>query len=317
VYWGSPRVGDYFNTERFLCLTSEEEIDTVVSEIERLLKDDAAWLTKVQQPVFTGGKLWRTVEDIARDCRNLLAQHRFKPVDQTFYLCNQEFEPERYSRLVELSTQLGLPADSYSFHCPTFKHTITDELYLKHVSPPHSYLYPELQGPERKMRRAELSLTLNYLSLFEEIDKRWLDGLFLTLESDVRPTGEIGWSPQLFQTLFEKRDQWEGVHIGGLPEDVWKTEFPETLSSASDLIRFVRHLNTRCSDSLVWTKRGIERFLAFMKSDPLYIEPFDGYLCQYLSNYQDKFRYFWSHPTFFMQRSYYDGEASTIQNHNY
>lgn len=312
IYWGSPRVYDYFNKERFLCVENEEDIEKIVENVALLMQDNEKWLSMVNQPVFPGGNLWRTVDTVAYDCRNLLADHVFKPIEQTYLICKQEFEKERYERLKFVMKYLALPTDSYTFLCATYKNTITDSEYEKYVRTPMKNLLPWV---DRKLRKSELSLILNLYTILAEIDKQYLDGIFLILESDVVPKDDsIDKLPKFLEEVYRMRNEWECIHIGhGSEDQLWKTPFTESLTKGGDTIRLSRHLNTRCTDSMLWTKQGIEKMLKYMRKTEDYSEPLDHYMSRYFEENQDTFRFFWSQPTFFVQLSNYGSDTSTIQ----
>ena len=312
IYWGSPRVTDYFNKDRFLCVDDDASIDSVVNQIVEMMDDDTKWLEMVNRNVFTNGTSWRTIDTIAEDCRNLLKQHIFKPIQKIYFICNETYEPHRYERLNYMMSCLNIPSEAYRFKCPTFKHTISDEQYAKHTQTPFKELIPWC---DRKLRRSELSITLNYRSILQEIDKNYMDGLFLILESDVIFSENIQSISSFLQSVERKKDKWNCIHIGyGNNDQFWKTPFQESLTNESDTYRLSRHLSPRCADSLLWTKEGIEQVLEHMMITEDYSEPWDHYIGRYFKNNQDKFSLFWSRPTFFVQLSTHGNEQSTIQN---
>ena len=311
IYWGSPRVNDYFNKDRFLCIKDEKDIESVIDQVVEGIENDEKWLHMVNKPIYTNNTLWLTLNSIAEDCRNVLMQHAFKPIQKVYFICKEEFEAVRYQRLQQIAQLLNLPKSSYTFLCPTYKQTITDEEYTKYVRTPFKQLIPWC---DRNLRRSELSLLLNFRAVLEEIDKKYMDGMFLILESDVVITEDIDRVQPFFEEAEKRKMNWECIHIGhGNDEQFWQTPFQETLTKEGDSLRLSRHLNTRCTDSMLWTKQGIERMLEYMMQTEDYSEPLDHYICRYLENNQEKFSFYWSRPTFFKQLTTYGGEESTIQ----
>ena len=79
IYWGATRVGNYFNTERFIHVEhlDEEGIGMIINEVMAVMNDDAYYTHMVQQPVFVdalgtpGHRLTRTLDAIADDMRRL------------------------------------------------------------------------------------------------------------------------------------------------------------------------------------------------------------------------------------------------------
>jgi hypothetical protein len=312
IYWGSPRVKDYFNKERFLHVDTEESIERTISQIETLFKKDDEWLAMVNMPIFSTETLWRTMDSIARDCRALLdSQALFSQTRQLYLLCSADYEPSRFERLQCMLSVNSVNPDRYTFHCPTYKHTITDKLYELHVRTPFKKFFPWC---DRKLRRSELSLTLNFRAVLEEIDRNYLDGSFLILESDVVPTENLDQIDSFLKGVNALQQNWDCIHIGyGSDEQFLQTPFQETLTKEGDSIRLSRHLNTRCTDSMLWTKKGIEKMLHYMMATEDYSEPLDHYISRYLETNQHLFSFYWSRPTFFKQLTNYGGEESTIQ----
>ena len=311
IYWGSPRVNDYFNKERFLCVKNEEDINSIVETVVEGLGNDEKWLSMVNQPVYTNGSPWLTLDTIAEDCKNLLSHHSLKPIEKVYFICKEEYEPMRFQRLHQIVQLLNLPKSSYTFLCPTYKHTITDEEYVKYVRTPFKQLIPWC---DRNLRRSELSLILNFRAVLEDIDRRFLNGMFLVLESDVVPTEQLSSIDKFLEEVEKRKAQWNCIHIGyGGDGQFWQTPFQETLTKEGDPLRLSRHLNTRCTDSMLWTKQGIERMLDYMMQTEDYSEPLDHYMSRYFETNQDKFSFYWSEPTFFVQLTTYGGEQSTIQ----
>jgi hypothetical protein len=314
IYWGSPRINDYFNKDRFICLENEYSIDITIDKVIELMNDDTKWISMVNQSIYAKNKLWRSIDVIARDCRNLFEQGKaFGSLGQIYFLCEKEYEPSRYERLACIVNLLGISHDSYKYLSPTYKHTITDEMYAKHVKTPLQELLPWCKRGNQ--RRADLSLILNFRAALEDIDKNYLNGMFLILESDVVFTEEVTRIKTFFEEVEKRNKDWHCIHIGyGNDEYFWQTPFQESLTKEGDTIRLSRHLDTRCTDSMLWTKKGVELMLEYMLKTEDYSEPIDHYISRYLENNQEKFSFYWSRPTFFKQLTNYGKEESTIQN---
>lgn len=83
IYWGASRVGNHFNTERFIHVEhmDEEGIGMIVNEVMAVMNDDAYYANMVRQPVFVdasgtpGHQLTRTLDAIAHDMRRLLCEN--------------------------------------------------------------------------------------------------------------------------------------------------------------------------------------------------------------------------------------------------
>jgi hypothetical protein len=74
-----------------------------------------------------------------------------------------------------------------------------------------------------------------------------------------------------------------------------------------------RMKTTRCTDSLVYTKKGIEFILKYINTMNKFDEPIDWYYNTMLRNNLD-FKLYWSIPHFFIQCSGQPNNPSTIQN---
>lgn len=80
IYWGASRVGNHFNTERFIHVEhmDEEGIGMIINEVMAVMNDNAYYRNMVSQPVFVdasgtpGHQLTRTLDAIAHDMRTVL-----------------------------------------------------------------------------------------------------------------------------------------------------------------------------------------------------------------------------------------------------
>ena len=53
IYHGAPEIGDYFNTDRMICVADYPSIQAVIQEIRRLNEDDAAYQALLALPILT------------------------------------------------------------------------------------------------------------------------------------------------------------------------------------------------------------------------------------------------------------------------
>lgn len=322
VYWGSPRIQDYFTNDRFVNVQSENDIESVIHTLTTI--SDTEWLRRVQLPIFTQFGQDYTIERIAEQIQQLLWPNPLSYVRQTVFLCNQEYEPERYKRLLSVCDTMNLKSYHRKFICPTFKHTITDQQYKQYVK-------EDIVRRVRHIptRRSELSLTLNTRAAYEYIEKSYLDGLFLIFESDIFLKDNWQQLLDCLELLHSK--EWSCINIGGT-HDIGNEPFingphpyrvtpnrmlllenaKEDLSSTSDRIRFFRKFHTRCTDSLLFSYKGIKQFVEYLQKDENYGVPFDYYMIDKTETHMD-FKYYWSVPTFFDQTSNTGLDSSTIQ----
>jgi hypothetical protein len=329
IYWGSEQVTTYFNNERFINVTNITNIECIKKQIEEIMNDDSKYLEMINKPIFKNNYFGRTIEEIAIDVRNLIKIKPVKLINKVYAISSHIFEPVRYKRLCEMFTNMGLINDNVSFICPTYKQTITDEIMKKHVK----YNYVK-RLRYLGMKKSEISLFLNYRAVLENIRNNYSNGIFLILESDAFQTGRTVCEFNDFvNEMYKKINYWDLIHIGSdgnnnsyfskpycdciLPyRDSPKNKLPETyiedISCSTDKFRLVRKFHTRCTDSFIWTYKGVLKFLEYMDHNEYYDAPFDYYMTNFFENCLD-FKHYWSLDTFFIQGSNNGLDISTIQ----
>lgn len=67
VYWGSPNICEYFNTDRFLHLTSENEIENIIDKMMNM--DDETYLKMVSSNILVNTN---TIDPLVEDIKNAL-----------------------------------------------------------------------------------------------------------------------------------------------------------------------------------------------------------------------------------------------------
>jgi len=343
VYWGSPSVHDYFNKERFLNLEKADDIsiDNVINKMIELKNDNKKWLDMVNNNVFPGnGKLWRTIDEIAKDIRCLLNKKPFNVIDRIHVICNEKYEPVRYSNLTEMFKNLKVNNDYIRYICPTYKHTITNKMYEYHCK---KQLVLRMRPSGPKMKKAELSITLNFKENYENIVKNFKDGIFLIFESDILISKDID---KINDFLDEIKDKdWDSIHLGqfsncdifGEPVTPWISgyrnygePFPQELvryiqqnrknkkyiednKRDNDKYRLIRKFHPRCLDCIIWKYDSIVKYLNFMnKMEKDFSCPADYLFLHFLENNID-FKHYWSVDEFFKQGSNIGLIKSTIQ----
>jgi hypothetical protein len=235
-------------------------------------------------------------------------------VKQIRFICNNEFEPKRYERLNRMIDSYGLNREIIKFDCATWKHTITDEIYNKYVKTP---LNTRLPWVNRKyLRKAELSLILNYLYNLEDIEKNFTDGIFIIFESDVQFNKNFGELPKLINTLKDNYGNWDIVNIGYSDTgDNWNNNFIEDITNSSNSIRLSLSTADRCTDSHIFSMNGIKKLLEYYRTNTDYYIPLDYYFKDYIDN-NSNFKYYLSYPSLTFQMSNLKLDKSTIQDDN-
>jgi hypothetical protein len=325
IYWGSKRVSDYFNSERFLEIKGSDDIMNVINKMKNMT--DSEWLEMVNKTPFTEYGKQYTVETIAKHIRNQLNYKPYSNLTQVYILCNEYYETNRYNKMKELCNTLCLSSYNYQFLSSTYKYTITEDVMKQHVKD-----NLVLRVRNIGMKKAEISLYLNFKEVLEHIEKTYIDGLFLILESDVFTLSNIKQFNQCINIL--KNKDWSVVNIGGelgdinqvqwapttiyrldneLPKtDILLQQSKEDLSDDGDNIRFIRKFHTRCTDSQLWSYKGCLEFLRYMNTETNYGVPLDYYICNKCEKDMD-FKYYWSIPAFFDQASNRGLDVSMIQ----
>jgi hypothetical protein len=74
IYWGSLKIGDYFNTNRFINVTDidDESINKVVKKIKFLIDNPTLYNAMRNSNVFKNGSNPRSIDIVANDIRKLL-----------------------------------------------------------------------------------------------------------------------------------------------------------------------------------------------------------------------------------------------------
>ncbi len=324
IYWGSKRVTNYFNNERFFEITDEASIDRTINSIKNMSNID--WLNKVNKPIFTNFGSSFNINKLAKYIKNLIFDKNYSLLTHTYALCNKDFEPERFNRLNKMFiNEMNLTENNFTFISPSFKHLITDDMMKKHIT------YHFVQNVRRlPMKKAELSLFLNFKAVLEEINYMFRDGIFLLLESDAFCLSAIK-DFNLCLDMLKNKD-WSGINIGtgdssglqfcnadlpyrkihDLDINLINQNSKEDLSCKDDTVRFIRKFHTRCTDSQLFSFKGCEKLLNYLNTETNYGAPFDYYLIQLLETHMD-YKYYWSNISYFNQTSNSGIDRSTIQ----
>jgi len=321
IYWGTERVKDYFNKDRFITVNSNNYDDTLL-EIDTIMNDDKKWLEIVNRPVFAQSEsslesspksidLWITINTIANNIRCLLKQNEksiFRDVSHIYCISNPEFENDRYKYMSDFFNKLYLNSCHVDFICPTYKHTITDSQYNYYTKSGKIYTYRK-----NPMKRSELSLFFNTIAILKEIDRNYLEGIFCIFESDINILPSINDFSLLTEKLKNNMEKWNSCHVGsGEEHRIFKDYYEEEFTNSEDKIRVIRKNGTRYADSILFNKKGVEILLNYMLTQQDFCEPYDCYLDTMCKDNPD-FKFTWTAPSFFYQMSLFGGMKSNIQ----
>lgn len=313
IYWGSDHIYDYFNKERFINLENDDDItiQTTIDKILYLINNPDEYLKTANQFIFPNGKNPRSIDDVIKNIKNLIFPRPYPLVQKFYAIASPEFEPERYTKMENIINNLGIKNIEYI--CPTYKHTITDDIYKKHVI--DDSVCKNYNGSDRpSMRKSELSLFLNHMAVLKNIEMNYSDGLFIVLESDAVPLSNIEQLNDLLKIAYEKRDKWDLISLGQpYSERMFHSFFAEDLTVESDPIRLIQKKSTRCTDSLLWSYSGVKKILEILKTETDYCLPIDTFIDDIIISKYPEFKLYWSTVSFFRQTTFFGGEASSIR----
>jgi hypothetical protein len=340
VYWGSDRVHDYINEDRFLNLSELTNTNEIIQNMKFLIDNPDKWLQKVNKHVFPneGNKLERTMENIANDIQCVLRTCNWNHISHICCVSNPKFEPERCKMLHELFKEQNIDECFIKYISPTYKHTITQEIYNQHIK---SQLVQTMRP--NPMKYGELSLFLNYKANLEYIVKNYKDGIFLIFESDILVSKDIHKFNDFLNTVEDK--EWDLIHIGMFDNGMYdiplikgitgyrrdytfdkqlidyiqkntkeNEKYIEDITNVNDEYRLIRKFHTRCADSFLWKYEAVVKCLQWMNTiETNYGSPWDYYLINIFENDID-LKHYWSVNEFFKQGSNLGIIQTTLQN---
>jgi hypothetical protein len=344
VYWGSKRIYNYINKDRILALledNSDVEMDALIQRMMEISHDETIWRGIVNKNVFPhsstkndNNKLERTMDVITRDIRCLLMKGHnvnfnntcWNHISRVYCINNPVFERDRHIMLKNTFINLQINNDYVSYISPTYKHTISDDIYNNCIK---QQLVLDIRT--LPMKKGELSLFLNYKAVLEDIEKNYEDGLFFIFESDIMIGKDFQKLNKFMDFIVGKKNEFDLIHMGMFDSRIWSTpnfnhatgyssrmkynndNYIEDLSNDKSEFRLSRKFYTRCTDSFLWTYKGITLFLNYMRHiDNNYGTPFDYYMCNFFEKHID-FKHYWSEQEFFVQQSNLKLMESTIQ----
>jgi hypothetical protein len=326
VYWGSNKVNDYINNDRFINMKDINNVNEIIEKMKILKEHPDEWLKMVNTNVFPNNenKLERTVENIANDIKCILSTKCWNTISHVCCVSNPDFEQERYKMLKDLFKGQNIDDCFIKYISPTYKHTITQDIYDTHIK--KQLVYALRPNP---MKLGELSLFLNYKANLEYIVKNYKEGIFLVFESDVMLGKDI---KMLKDFLIDIKDkEWDLIHIGSEVEQIWDSPnfnsptgyteritynnnvFIEDITNDKDIYRLSRKFHTRCTDSFLWKYDSIVKYLIWLDNiETNYGVPMDYYMCNFFEKNPD-FKHYWSHDEFFIQGSNLGLMKTTLQ----
>jgi hypothetical protein len=350
IYWGTDMVVHHINKNRVLRLPqncTNNDIDKIIKQIAFLKNNEKMWKHVVSQNNFPNkeNKLVRTLDDVAKDIKCLISETPWKHITNSFCICNPNFEKDRYNEMHNFFNKLHVPEDCTTYICPTYKHTITNEIYNFHVKSP---LVQRLR--QEPLKKGELSLILNFKSVLEHIVLNYKSGWFITFESDILNGEYANEFPAFLDSIKDK--PWDAVHIGvvqGFEQLMFDTpvlntntgyrksatdhnpqlkkfvqdnttpekKYIEDFTNENDNYRMIRKFCCKTADAILWKYDTIVKLNNFMdKIETNYAIPWDFYLIHFLEMNTD-IKFYWTIKEFFKQSSFLNLSESNLGNDKY
>jgi len=219
-----------------------------------------------------------------------------------FIISSFDFEPLRYN---DIKNEFNQP--NVEFICPTYKDTITNDIYNYYVKD-NTRLLPW----NRILYKSELSLILNHIAVLKNIEENYTDGIFLILESDVTKLHDFSDDKfNFFLEMIEKMKnennyEWDLISLSFYPKE------NSGNSSSSEKNSLISKKNMNNTDSLMWSYSGVKKFLKLLEKENGYNLPIDFIIYEIINKYSE-FKYYWSLNPFFLQKSIHLDGLSSIR----
>jgi len=236
-------------------------------------------------------------------------------LNKIFIISSPEFEIDRYN---DIKNEFKEHKDNIEFICPTYKHTITNEIYDFYVKD-KTRLLPW----NRILYKSELSLILNHISVLKHIEQNFNDGIFLILESDVKiidSNNEFNYFLEMIKTKKNENDEylWDVISLGSYTIETINNNFNfiswyEINEECNDeKFNLIRKKETNSTDSLLWNYSGIKKMLKILEDNYDYNLPYDFIMNEIFHN-NSEIKFYWSMSPFFLQKSNFNITCSTIK----
>jgi hypothetical protein len=295
VYWGNKRIGDYFNIDRILHFKDENDMEKVINIMCNM--NDLEYIKIINEDQKDILNVKTNIDIIADDIKRVI---RGNKISKIICITNEEKEKNKYDFLKKQFIENSIPSYIVEYSLPTYFDNM-DKKLLSTVKINNTDLQKEYN---RDLRTNEISLFLNFYIIFKRILGSYKEGIFITYESDIIFKNNI----HLLNVLINKLRDFDCIAFGsGCSFEVSNPN----LNIDIDIYKMNR---TRCTDSFIWTYKGIEKFT-------LYIEkiifttgidwPIDFFMDNFLK--QNNFDMYWTYPSLTIQGSQNGTYKSTVQ----
>lgn len=208
----------------------------------------------------------------------------------TFFICNEQNETNRFNSIQKQIKEIGI--ENYTIMSSTWSNDITPEIREKWVKSDISMQTHGRNWNDKPLNNGEISLVLNHLDCLQKIRRDYKEGTFVIFESDVilKPN----YLDNLNTVISLMDDTIDCINIGNGHDSK-----PNPILS-DDLSLYLININ-KCTEGILWTYKGVCRFLdEFEKTNDI-DAPFDTKMDVFAHDH--KFSIHWAHPPLVYQGS--------------
>jgi len=305
IYWGNKRINEYFNIDRILHLynNNESDMDTLIKKIIDIDNSDVKYMNILKHEFIHELNINIDIDTITNDIRRLLFND-YREIYKVVCIVDEKKEPERYTSISSQLLDNNFQQFLIKYSLPTYYDTIESTLLYKKINVNHSKY---LISNKKELSLREISLFLNFYIIFKQILGYYKEGIFMILESDVIFKANFN----LFNLLLSKIDSntHDCISFGsGCNMEI----LHETI--AENNIELYKNKTTRCTDSFLFSYKGIEKFVKYIESK-IYTtgldNPIDFFMNECIEN--NYFDIFWTLPSLTFQGSQHGVFQSNIQ----
>jgi hypothetical protein len=306
IYWGCDRICDYFNEKRFIHMKddSNESINGIIDIITELDNDDEKYINIINSPINTITNVIINIDTIAENIKELISAHPFYTIKKVFVITDKNSESDRYTNLVKQFNTIQIPPYLINYTLPTYYNNLDSNLISQFIID-NTKLMECRNCP---LSDKELSLFLNFYIIFKRIAGYYKDGNFITFESDIYFVNKVDLFYSIFSMLQCNNNNFDCISFG----EGWCGSSGK-YNDNSETLELVSESFTRCTDSFVWSYKGICTFIEYLEKNRVIDWPIDFYLNEFFKN-NTSYNFLWTVPYLTIQGSQRGFCKSLIQN---
>jgi hypothetical protein len=293
VYWGNKRIGDYFNTDRLIHLEDESHIEDLIQSMCNI--SDSEYLEIINEDHHSILNVKIDLTTIANDINRVIGGDK---ISKIICITNEEKEKNKYDYLKSQFEELFIPSYIVEYSLPTYSDNMDKKLF--------SMINFDTSQLNRDLTMGEISLFLNFYIIFKRILGSYKDGIFITYEADVIFKDNI----HLLNVLTNRLGDFDCISFGS--GCYLEVSFPNHHID----IDIYRSTITRCTDSFIWSYKGIEKFTFYIENKIFSTGmdwPIDFFMNEYLREDGDQFDMYWTYPSLTIQGSQHGTYHSTVR----